>query len=157
MAAASSAWLESEGATTSHQAYLPGRVEWTRQGILRHEAMGREAHATCQWTSPPQQARYLLMPATSRAVTIGTSPTRVAEAKPAYVRSWMTLAVPQSAARTVFFGIGQPTVSLSTGTALHAGEMLAIENSSAHAQPARQELWAVVGFGTQEVIIAEGT
>lgn len=94
--------------------------------------------------------------ATTRNVTVGTSPTKLAEARPVHARSWLTVSVAQDAEATVYYAIGVPTVSASTGTPLYPGDLLTIENSGGTSKPATEEVWAVVASGTQAVIVAEG-
>lgn len=92
---------------------------------------------------------------TTRQVTVGTTPTKVADAKSVHARSWMTLAVPQNASQTVYYALGDATVSPITGTPLYKGDVLSVEHSAV-VKHAKESLWAIVASGTQVVIIAEG-
>jgi hypothetical protein len=95
------------------------------------------------------------MPHSSRSITVGTTPTLLAEAKPRHRRSWLTAYVLLQAAVPVYYASGVPTVSVDDGTPLYAGDLLSMENSQI-AAPAAAELWAVVPSGSVEVIVAEG-
>jgi hypothetical protein len=95
------------------------------------------------------------MPHNTRSVTVGTTPTLLAEAKPRHRRSWLTAYVLLNAAVPVYYAAGVSTVTIDNGTPLYAGDLLSVENSQ-NAAPACQALWAVVPSGSASVIVAEG-
>lgn len=95
------------------------------------------------------------MPGTSRSVTVATTPVKLASARPPHARTWMTVAMPSGDVPTVYYALGVPTVSPANGTPLYGGDVLTVENSGT-SKPAANELWAVTGSGSVDLIVAEG-
>lgn len=90
-------------------------------------------------------------------VTVTTTPTLLAAAKPAKQRGWILIEVPKGAAERVF--VGGADVTPETGFDLRASHFdpctMLIENDPL-SQPATRAWYAIVASGTQTVKVMEG-
>lgn len=72
---------------------------------------------------------------------------------------WVMISVPSTAARAVFIGLNDASVTTSTGHELQPGEMLCLINAPSSAgsiHPAWSKIHAIVASGTVSIIVSYG-
>lgn len=92
----------------------------------------------------------------AQTINVTTTPTLLVSAKSRAQRSWVELEIPESATRTVYIGLDNPTVSPATGRPMSAGDIRHYLNDS-HSDPATRAIYAVVSSGNEDVLVEEGT
>jgi hypothetical protein len=92
----------------------------------------------------------------STSVTVTTSPTKLCDAKDARRRNWVVLQVDANEDTDPFIGIGNASVTPSTGVRLRRGFSRYIANEAV-AKPAESAIYACTSAGTCTIIVDEGT
>lgn len=94
-------------------------------------------------------------------ITVGTTPTLLATAKPASRRGWITLALERlnaaggEQAADARIGVGDAAVTATTGHLLRRGFGMTLENDT-HSRPATKAIYGIVAAGSVEILVDEG-
>jgi hypothetical protein len=89
-------------------------------------------------------------------VTVGTTATKLCDAKDARRRNWVVIQLQGDQPADIYVGIGNASVTTSTGRRLRRGFARYIGNDAV-AQPAALAIYAIVASGSCDVQVEEGT